>query len=144
MELRNSSTCWIQQKLKRGKTQNLFWIFSLCHFKCLFIWFFGTFCFHDCIWNCRFETSEQSRAAEQRDMERWVGRLPPQLKFWVLNQSNIQDIFVSIDFDERILHSRFSGNFSSCLVPSRPLKLWPSLVDIAVNYRLWRYPLWYF
>ena len=33
----------------------------------LFIWFFpGTFCFHECIWKYRSETSEQSRAADLR------------------------------------------------------------------------------
>ena len=82
--------------------------------------------------------------------------------FWVLNRNNIQDLFVGTDFDKRILHSRFSGNFSGCSVPSRPPKLpsnlecrilsmkstvnglRPFVVDFTVNHRLRRYPACYF
>ena len=82
--------------------------------------------------------------------------------FWVLNRNNIQDLFVGTDFDKRILHSRFSGNFSGCSVPSRPTKLpsnlecrilsikstliglRPIVVDFKVNRRLRRNPSFYF
>ena len=45
------------------------------------------------------DLKHQSRAKE-RNSSTWIdGSLPLKLKFWVLNRSNIQDIFVSNDFD---------------------------------------------